>query len=219
MPKYYVKKRAAEGSFHMIASRHPLVNQSDPYLLADPAFISPNRPNEFETQMGWIFCSYSVLEPPVLYEPITLRSENCGIEETLVEICMQDADVIDRVELNYRSIFTERHPIASVARSAGRMYQLARNNCLQLLQVNFRGYYQDIDRVKAVIRGASMAGFYMVLFIIKDIEYCPANGSPKWEHYELDVLLNNDGLLGRIDQAKMFFNGPYGYTFAWYFCH
>ena len=206
--KYYVKKRASEGRYQMIASRHPLVDPNDPYRLADPPSISADRPDEFPTQLGWIFCSYSVLTPPEIFVD---ASHNCGIEQTLVEICMQDPDVIDQVGLNLRRIFSTNHPMPSVAQTAEEKWNLVRNNCNMVLQVNFRG--QRVDAVKEVLRGAIRARFSMVL-MITNIE-CQYGGIPRWEHYETDVLLNNDDLLQRMHRAITYFEG----YFKWYFCN
>ena len=191
----------------MIASRKPLVDPDDPFLLADPEPITPDRPDEFRTQLGWIFCSYSVLTPPEIFVD---RSHNCGIEQTLVEICMQDRDVTDQVELNLRRIFRTNHPIASVGQTAEAMWTLVRNNYNSVLQVNFRG--QNVDAAKEVLRGAIRAGFTMVVMITST--ECQYGGIPRWEHYQTDVLLGNDDLLQRIHQVITYTEG----YFRWYFC-
>ena len=176
----------------MIASRRPLVNPNDPFHLADPEPISPDRPDEFPYQLGWIFCSYSVLTPPEIFVD---ASHNCGIEQTLVEICMQDPDVIDQVGLNLRRIFSTNHPMPSVAQTAEEKWNLVRNNCNMVLQVNFRG--QRVDAAKEVLRGAIRAGFGGVggmVVMITTIE-CQYGGITRWEHYETDVFIGNDDLL------------------------
>ena len=208
--KYYVKKRVSDdGRYQMIASRRPLVNPNDPFHLADPNPISPDRPDEFPYQLGWIFCSYSVLTPPEIF---VQAAHNCGIEQTLVEICMQDRDVIDQVELNLRRIFRRNHPIPSVANTAEAMWTLVRNNCNMVLQVNFRG--RRVDAAREVLRGARRAGFTMAVMITNT--ECQYGGVSRWEHYQTDVLLDerNNDLLQRLHTVIRYDEG----YFKWYFC-
>ena len=95
---YYIKKRETRQSrgydplkYQFIASRKALVDDNDPLLQRDPAQTGmPNRPNEFYSQYGWVFCEKSRTEGIRLVDN---RARQCGIEILLLSLCFQDQDV------------------------------------------------------------------------------------------------------------------------------
>ena len=98
---YYIKKRETQQSsgydplkYQFIASQKALVDNNDPLLQNDPApsqgLYIPNRPNEFNTQYGWVFCERSRTEGMRLVDN---RARQCGIEILLLSLCFQDQDV------------------------------------------------------------------------------------------------------------------------------
>ena len=116
--RYYIKKRlavqpgggaaAALLRYHFIASRRPLYrpianNPNMPNIeLPEAASLSvPHReyrPNEFDSQLGWIYCGSSTLSDLQIRREFTYierrnSAKNCGIQQILVKMCVEDPDV------------------------------------------------------------------------------------------------------------------------------
>ena len=94
--RYYIKKREIRYSkgyeplkYQFIASESPLVDPSDPLLQKDPGSF-PNRPNEFYSQYGWVFCEKSRIEG---LRMVVTNARQCGVEEMLLSLCLVDRDV------------------------------------------------------------------------------------------------------------------------------
>ena len=94
--RYYIKKREISYSkgydplkYQFIASERPLVDLNDPLLQKDTESF-PDRPNEFYSQYGWVFCEKSRIEG---LRMVATHARQCGVEELLLLLCFADRDV------------------------------------------------------------------------------------------------------------------------------
>jgi hypothetical protein len=212
-PKYYVKKRVTfrqEGDdlamFQYIASRRPLVKpiDKDPDELEDPDPNDPNvkiihnNPNEFRTQLGTIFCEKSTLKGLSMTRS-GRRGKGCGVEETLVALCIRDTSILDGVgnagnKLDLDEEFPEGPQLqdsmlllmsATLADSAIAMKELIRSKCNYLVKIEFPTKAKV--KVKQYLRGARLAMFTHVI-----LQYNLCEGHDTWEDFGIDWVLGTD---------------------------
>ena len=206
-PKYYVKKRMSDRSiirglpmYQYIASRRPTVHEDTPLdddltQTLDPkpmAAIIPN-PNKFPQTYGWIFCDRNTLKNMAV---ISSR-RTCGIEETLVTLCLRDDthimldgfwNMLDEwIPEDVPALVPYLHlglADAELIGSAIAMKELIRNKCLQFAKIEIRdaNTLQEI-KMKEYLRGADMAGFTNLI-----LRYNGCDGS-LWMNYDLKWLL------------------------------
>ena len=150
---YYVKKRITLGrraydglaTYQFIASRKPLVK--DPLLLDPTERLDPgpeeripslkNNLNRFRMDLGMIYCEQSTMRRLAL---IQNNLVNCGIEETLVTLCLRDTAEINTngVEtLNLDIEFDHQNvPSAVLADSAVQIKEMIREQCMRLVKID-----------------------------------------------------------------------------------
>ena len=222
-PRYYVKKRLSVPKnagpknvqlpmYQYVASRHPIVRHGSETL--DPAPINANHPNSFHTQLGMIYCERNTLKNMVMSgDPRARRT--CGIEETLVTLCLRDHNHImldnnaahgNRFALDLDVELPSNFPVHyGLGYSATVMKRHIEDNCLALAKIQIRvPERRDEIKMKEYLRGASMAGF--THFILKyecDESY--------WDVYEIDRILQPKKA---DDLRQIFRNSPQN----WYFC-
>ena len=234
-PKYYVKKRMTfrqEGDdlamFQYIASRTPLVKplDMDPDELEDPDpdQIMPNNPNEFRTQLGTIFCEKSTLKGLSMTRS-GRRGKGCGVEETLVALCIRDTGILDGVgnagnKLDLDEEFPEGPQLqdsmlllmsATLADSAIALKEKIRSYCNYLVKFEVGGSGERGVRgmgpakVKKYLRGARLAMFTYVI-----VQYNLCQGHDTWEDFGIDWVLGTDDAFTDIWE-----NSEHG---TWYLC-
>ena len=213
-PRYYVKLRRTIRAprdglsrYQFIASRDPLVRplNEDQTELEDPGpeLAKPNR-NRFKSELGVIYCEAATLKRLSLLFP---RAKGCGIEETLVTLCLRDETRITYNGVNTLDLDDEidDHFIQDTdeavlhAYSATHMKELIRNQCHQFVKIdlgtlpvfkrerrelNREVFHKDEETTRKYLHGAHIARFDEV---IVEQTVCP--GSKRWMVHNTYTLL------------------------------
>ena len=218
-PTYYVKKRLtirgandnlATYQFH--AARRPVVKT----LLADskerddpPERIkNPATPNQFKDEVGFIYCETSTIKKLALVTSSGhSSSRGCGIEETLVTLCLRDARHISPKGVETLDLNSEFDDIddnlvrnAGLLDSARQMREMVRAQCYRLVRMEL-GFESSLGteaelRTKQYLRGAQLANYEDVI-----VKHSDCNGI-QWMFYETNDLLSSDDAFSEVFRNK-----------------
>jgi hypothetical protein len=207
LPKYYVKKRLTDRrgdpglpKYQYIASRIPLVrpgpDHDDPNDTVDPEPIA-KKPNNFHSNLGMIYCERNTLKNMVMISSDAART--CGIEETLVTLCLRDVMHVMFHPLMLRrgwglpldEELPDNYPYniqdQNLAYSATVMKEHIINNCRELAKIELQGITRDSDtKLREYLRGADMAGFTHFILRFDDIN---CDMGQYWDVYDLNRML------------------------------
>ena len=224
-PTYYVKKRFTldrkenDGllTYQFIASRKPLVQDfDDDYtetLDPGPEEREPstkNNRNRFRTDIGMLYCERSTMKKLTMTRtPNQIqnhrKNHGCGIEETLVTLCLRDTDDIIHHNpfngintLNLDNEFDEHFDANgnvqndAMRDSARHIKDMIRGKCIYLVKIDMTNDKGKIEKTKEkakhFLRGAQIANFEDV-FVRQYV--CP--GLIDWLVYQTNWLLaDND---------------------------
>ena len=244
--RYYIKKRRSIQSaryhimyprYHFIVTRQPIDkallarydNVNPPVPVFTPPVISlvdqglqevvsyPTKANEFETQLGRIFCEASKLSNlRVFYHR---RNGRCGIQNILVRLCLEDPDVNEYLRMRRASLTNTvisdidisrifQPVVPEVADTNTNMYELIMNNCKRFRAVARRGFGRGSGRqvMRYYLEGAHDSAFSRLIAFSGLV--CPA---PTWGDYLVQDLLGN------VDRFNTEYDSTSNNDF-WYLC-
>jgi hypothetical protein len=213
MPTYYVKKRLTDrrvnrnlAMYQFHAARTPVVKtlDQDPRERDDPPEgLKPSATdenNQFLSELGFIYCERSTIKKLVLVTS-QLTSKGCGIEETLVTLCLRDArhispQGVETLDLNleFDDIDDTGYHNPGLADSAVQMRELVRDQCYRLVRIELgfipRNARAAELRTKQYLRGAQLANYEDVF-----VKQSDCNGI-EWMVHETNYLLSSDVAFG-----------------------
>ena len=244
--RYYIKKRLSVPAdprygryprYHFIVTRQPIDkallarydNVNPPVPVFTPPVIDlanqelqevtsiPTKANEFETQLGHIFCEASTLSKLRVFYYI--RNGRCGIQNILVRLCLEDPDVNEYLRMRRGSLtntlISDIHislifqpVVPEVADTNTNMYELIMNNCKRFRAVARRGFGRGGGRqvMRYYLEGAHDSAFSRLIAFSGLV--CPA---PTWGDYLVQDLLGN------VDRFNTEYDSTSNNDF-WYLC-
>ena len=229
LQRYYLKKRLTRRRINGQNLRYQFIASSG-YLYDDPAdpMPLPGELDHFDSQYGWIYCEMGV----IMGLEMKLHARHCGIEQTLVALCVVDGDVNPGpdINLNLENIMPDNSPNVN----SGYFRALIVEHCSKLFEIKLpiddRHYDKArFQRLYGFINPQEVFGWAWTLDLLTyylEGAYDPAEGNAdnvilkescgtyvSWRNYYIDdflIYIDNPGFTLRIYQNTV--GG------SWYLC-
>merc|ERR1719450_2108875 len=143
LQKYYIKKRLTRRRINGQNLRFQFIASSG-YLYDDPEDPTPlpGEPDHFASQYGWIYCEMGV----IMGLEMKPHARHCGIEQTLVSLCVVDHDVNPGpdINLNLENIMPDNSPNVN----SGYFRALVVEHCSKLFEIKLPIEVRRYDRMR-----------------------------------------------------------------------